>query len=306
MTTMGSRGHTVHLLGGEGAPALSALGLAVAVLGKSERWTSFVPVLSAAFDPADASRVLDSSLLHVWFDDDHGVTVRVYASGALVGELSLPGNDEDDDEVTSQTLDLLEKLEHLEILTKAERTTLLRHMADAEGLREWTLAHGVEKALGLPAYEPMPTDVSEETLRSLLPPSATVLDASAGAPASRKKPDSSAPRAATGDRPAKTSWLPQERQTLALHVSYWADVFCMNNFRLYNCYKKHLPAAERADVDRLCDAVARGDTAEIQKSVESILARIWNAEEWDKIIRDPKLVDGDEEEWAAWRARLPH
>jgi hypothetical protein len=80
----------------------------------------------------------------------------------------------------------------------------------------------------------------------------------------------------------------------------------MNNFKLYNRYKKHLPAPERPDVDRLCDAVARGDTAAIQKSVESILGRIWTSEEWDKVIRDPKLVDGDEEEWAAWRARLPH
>jgi len=302
---MGDRGHTVHLLATEGASALSSLNTTVAVLGENERWVTFVPVLSATFDPADASRLMDAVLLHVWFDDDHGITMRVYASGALVGEISLPGNDDDDDEVTSQNLEFLEKLEHLEILTKAERVALLRHMAETDELRAFTMQHGVEKVLGLPFTEPLPTDVSEETMRSLLPPSAKILDASTPK-RTRTTPAPPSASSDTGGRATKTSWLPQERQTLALHVSYWADVWSMNNFKLYNRYKKHLPANERPDVDRLCDAVARGDTAAIQKSVESILSRIWNAEEWDKVIRDPKLVDGDEEDWAAWRARLPH
>ncbi len=299
------------MLGGDGAAALPLLGMKVAILGANERWTSFVPVLSAAFDPADASRALDAVLLHVWFDGDHGITVRVYASGALVGEISLPGNDDDDGEVTSQNLDLLEKLQHLEIVTKAERTALLKHMADADALRAWTMEHGVEKVLGLPFTEPLPTDVSEEALLSLLPKGAKLIDGAALGPSSRRKPANAAANAApsagvTSERTTKTSWTPQEKQTLALHCSYWADVWSMNNFRLYNCYKKHLGAAERPDVDRLCDAVARGDSAAIQKSVESILARIWSAEDWDKVIRDRKLVDGDEGEWDAWRARLPH
>lgn len=306
---MGERGHTIHMQGGDGAAALPVLGMKVAVLGTNERWTSFVPVLSAAFDSADASRALDGVLLHVWFDHELGVSVRVYASGALVGEISLPGND--DDEVTSQDLALLEKLQHLEILTKAERTALLKHMADTDALRAWTMEHGVEKVLGLPFIDPLPTDVSEETLLSLLPKGAQLIDGGAAGPSSRRKPANAAPSAAssagaTGERAIKTSWTPQEKQTLALHCSYWADVWSMNNFRLYNCYKKHLRAAERPDVDRLCDAVARGDSAAIQKSVEGILARIWSAEDWDKVIRDRKLVDGDDDEWTAWRARLPH
>lgn len=301
------------MLGGDGAAGLSALGLKVAVLGESDRWTSFVPVLSAAFDPADASRVLDGVLLHVWFDDEHGITVRVYASGALVGELSLPGNDDDDGDVTSQTLDLLEKLEHLEILTKAERIALLKHMADADQLRTWTMAHGVENVLHLPFTTPMPPDVSEEKLLSLLPGTVKLVDGTAATPSAPRKRAAASPGASSaasdpidGERPSKTSWSPQERQTLALHASYWADVWSMNNFKLYNCYKKHLHAADRPDVDRLCDAVARGDSAAIQKSVEHILGRIWSAEDWDKVIRDPKLVDGDDDDWTAWRARLPH
>jgi hypothetical protein len=302
---MGERGHTIHVLGDEAAHALPALGQKLAILGKSPRWTSFVPVLSAAFDPADASRVLDAVLLQVWFDDDHGVVLRVYGSGALMGELSLPGSDDDDDATTTANLDLLEKLEQLEVLTKPERTQLLKHMANTEELRTFAMAHGVEKIFGLPFWTPMPVEISEEALLPLLPEAVTFV---VGKDAERSSPAKSGGGAAPSQPlpSPKTSWTAQEKQTLALHCSYWSEVWSMNNFRLYNCYKKHLRAAERPDVDRLADAVARGDTAEIGTLVSSILARIWTAEDWDKIVRDPKLVDGDDDEWSQWRARLPH
>jgi hypothetical protein len=50
--------------------------------------------------------------------------------------------------------------------------------------------------------------------------------------------------------------------------------------------------------------VAEGDTAAIDANVRSILAQIWACEDWDNVIRDPKLLDGDDAAWKRWLARL--
>jgi hypothetical protein len=81
-------------------------------------------------------------------------------------------------------------------------------------------------------------------------------------------------------------------------------VFSMNNWKLHNRYKKHLPADQRRDVDQLCNAVATGDDDEVPRLVKGILARIWAYEDWDAVIRDPALVDGDEDVWEDWLARV--
>jgi hypothetical protein len=95
---------------------------------------------------------------------------------------------------------------------------------------------------------------------------------------------------------------------LALHLHYWTELFQMNCWRLYNRYKKHLPAERRREVDELCNHVAMGSDGEvIQRAVEQILATIWTADDWDAAIRDPELVAAeplDARQRADWQRRL--
>lgn len=82
----------------------------------------------------------------------------------------------------------------------------------------------------------------------------------------------------------------------------------MNGWKLYNRYKKHLPAERRREVDHLCNHVAMGsDRAEIQGAVEQILSTIWAADDWGAAIRDPELVAAeplDPSQRADWQRRL--
>lgn len=119
-------------------------------------------------------KALDRTILQVWFDDDLGVVIQVYSSGNFVGELALPG--EGDGDVTEADLDLVKKLEELDVLSRVQRAALLRGMSNADGLREWTTKHGVEKLLDLAFYHPMPTDLPKNQLRTLLPEAAAVLE----------------------------------------------------------------------------------------------------------------------------------
>jgi hypothetical protein len=300
---MGERGHTLHVLDGNARDALARVGRRLAVLGCNERWTTFVPIDASAFDDEGASKIVDRTLLHVWFDDDAGLAVQVYVSGTFVGELSLPG---DDPSVTDADVDLARRLEELELLSRSQRAALLKRISDASGLRAWTMNHGFERFLGLPCTTPMPTDASEQELRRLLPESAIVVEPTKtggrGAKTRTRKPKAAV--ASKPPAPPKESWSERERATLELHCEYWRTVFSMNNWKLYNRYKKHLPPDERRDVDELCNAVASGNDEELAARVKGILARIWSAEDWDKVIRDPQLIDGDDDVWHAWLARV--
>jgi hypothetical protein len=57
-----------------------------------------------------------------------------------------------------------------------------------------------------------------------------------------------------------------------------------------------------------CNHVAMGsDSGEIQRAVETILATIWTADDWDAAIRDPELIAFeplDESQRADWQRRL--
>jgi hypothetical protein len=116
LSAMGERGHTVHIVDAV-IGDLASSGHRIAVLGNTERWTTFVPTEASTFDGGRASRIAGRPLVHVWFDEDVGVSVQVYSSGYLVGELSLPGEDAEvtesdcaftatleDDAATSSTL----------------------------------------------------------------------------------------------------------------------------------------------------------------------------------------------------------
>jgi hypothetical protein len=153
---MGERGHSIHVLDGQGQDRLASFGHRLAILGFNERWTTFVPMGQEPFDDAEASRVLERPVLHVWFDDDCGVAIQVYASGALLGELSLPC-----EEISSSDLSFIAKLEEVDVLTTAQRATLLERMADDEQAWDWTMGHGVERLLNLPFFDPMPLGLPE-------------------------------------------------------------------------------------------------------------------------------------------------
>lgn len=301
---MGERGHTVHVLDGKLGEALAEVGHRLAVLGSNERWTTFVPTNASTFDDGGASKVLARPLVHVWFDDDAGVSLQAYRSGDFVGELSLPSEDA---EVSESDFAFTERLEELDILSRVQRAALLKRMSEPAGLREWTMAHGLEKLLGLPFYDPMPSDLPERELLELLPEAAKVLEAKTasktrstkGKPRTRKTPAGNKPMP-----PPKASWSDEEKATLDLHCEYWSTVFSMNNWKLYSRYKKHLPADQRRDVDELCNAVATGDDEALPRLVTGILARIWPCEDWDAVIRDPALVDGDDDVWEEWLARV--
>lgn len=309
---MGERGHTVHVLGGELGEELAHVGYRVAFLGSNERWTTFVPTDVSVFDGGHASKVLDRPVVHLWFDDDYGVAVQVYAAGDFVGELSLPlENDIEDTEVSESDVAFAETLEGLGVLNGMQRATLLNRMSDPAGLREWTLKHGFEKLLEMPFYDPIPTDLPERELLNLLPEAATVLESKKASKTKSAKTKARMPKAAvtsTPMPPPKESWSETERATLDLHCEYWASVFSMNNWKLYYRYKKHLPAEQRGDVDELCNAIAKGyydgDYDEVHQLVKGILARIWSCEDWDAVIRDPALIDGDKSVWQDWLARI--
>jgi hypothetical protein len=291
---MGERGRTIHVRDGGAREALPSAGYRVAVVGTNERWTTFVPMDASTFKCERVSKILDRAVLEVWFDDDIGLAIQVYSSGDFVGELSLPGEDGD---VTEADLELVGKLEELDVLSRSQRSTLLERMSDTNGLREWTMKHGVEKLLDLPSYETMPPDLLEGELRNPLPGSAKAAKTRTSKPKAVISPGGPTP-------PPKESWSNEESATLDLHCEYWGTVFSMNNWKLYNRYKKHLPADQRRDVDELCNAVAMGDDDELAERVRSILARVWHCDNWDSVIRNAELIDGDEDVWQAWRSRV--
>lgn len=298
VNTMGGRGHTLHVRDGQASGALRRIGHRIVILGSNERWTSFIPVDAADFDDERVSAALDHPILHIWFDDDSGVVMQVYAGGNLVGEFSLTG-----DEPSSADLELLQKLETLGMLTSTQRAALIDRISMADGYNEWTLAHGLERLLELPFYLPIPDELSESELRSMLPEIAILTPLKKSRKAPSRTPKQTTPSSRT-HHARKESWSEQEMATVALHCEYWSTIFCGNNWKLYHRYKKHLPADQRRDVDALCETIfMTGDENEIRRRTQDILARIWDCEDWNAFIRDPKLMDGDEPVWQEWLRR---
>jgi hypothetical protein len=207
--TMGERGHTVHALDGKLGNGAQVSGR-LALLGCNKRWTTFVPTKASTFDSATASKTLNRALVHVWFDDDVGVTVQAYASGDLVGELSLP---RDDAKVTEADLAFIETLEELGVLSRTQRAALLKRMSDPAGLRQWTMGHGLEKLLELPFYDPMPSELPERELLKLLPEVATVLEPKKARKVKSAKGKARTPKSARAGNPMaprKESWSDRE------------------------------------------------------------------------------------------------
>lgn len=157
---MGERGHTVHVLG-EVRGRLAELGARVAVLGSNERWTTFVPMGTTAFDDGQASEVLGAPLVHVWFEEDVSLVAGIFAEGLRVGELTLSGEDV---EVDAANLSSVDRLVALGIVPAHHRTVLLERLRDPVGLGGWTMAHGLEELLELPYFHPVPIELPEAEL----------------------------------------------------------------------------------------------------------------------------------------------
>ena len=292
---MGKRGVMMHVLGGEVLDELGAIGQPVAILDRNDRWTSFFPMDGERFSALEASAALRRVVAQVWFSSDSGVVLQVFDAGTDVGEISLPGAGK----ASAADVDFIRALERLGVLDAYDAATLKARMADPPAiLHEWTMDHGLEFLLDVPVVTPLPDALPAAMVQNWLPDDAEII-----------QPDPEAARPTKPfQEPAATesgkAWTPQERETVELHFEYWRRVWSLNNWRLYNLYKKRLPAARRREVDQLCDALDRGDDATVLGLVQSILASTWEAEDWDACIRDPGLEDNDPDVWAAWMAKV--
>lgn len=99
-------------------------------------------------------------------------------------------------------------------------------------------------------------------------------------------------------------WSDTEMHIVDLHFHYMAYLWNMNDWKIYNRYKKHLPAERRGEVDAWINLRMTGASDEtLREALEAILVTIWDADDWEKAIRDPKLLqheplEPDElEEW---------
>jgi hypothetical protein len=300
---MGRRGASYHVRGTHSTKAFELLGTPCVVLASNRSWTSFAPFGDPP--PGEAlARALAAPVLEIWSDDDAGATLAFFAPDGWSAELSIPLDVEPEPPGTADRA-LLARLAKTGIVPRARGTKLAAQLA--RGRRgAWLAGNGVEKLLGVPFEDPLPVPLSEPLLRRL-GISATIVrpagrtarpraTAKATAKAKAKRTVPSAPRAKV------------DAQVLALHVHYWAELFQMNGWKLYNRYKKHLPAERRREVDELCNHVAMGSDGEvIQRAVEQILATIWTADDWDAAIRDPELVAAeplDARQRADWQRRL--
>lgn len=305
---MGDRGRVVHIESGSGEALVAQAGTRCALLATNARWTSFVPLGDAELDTSALAAAVEASVIQIWFDDDAGVTMRVDAPGAFLGELAVPLGD-DASEASAADRSFVLELVRWDVLDMEGAAHLMNELHTPPRARDaWVRRHGLEERLGVPFTASVPVGASLDDVRELAPGAreVTPVKRTKPRPKSAASARKSEPKVPTARGPApKTTWSPDERAVVDLHVHYWEHVFSMNTWSLYNRYKKHLPADVRGDVDALCNAVALGNVDELRPRVEQILARTWSAEDWGVVIRSPKLDDdgADDEVLAEWRRR---
>lgn len=169
---MERRGHTLHVLSGNAAGALEALGYRVAICGYNDRWTSFVPFDATAFDGEAASKALMQPVLHVWFNDEIGVVAQAFTNGEFAAEIALTG---DSSEITTSDVEAVDTLVQLGILSASNKHALVQ-MLTSETFNASVRDHRFEELLDLPFYSPIPTNASEAILRDLLPNNAEIVE----------------------------------------------------------------------------------------------------------------------------------
>jgi hypothetical protein len=287
---MGRRGVSHHARGTE--PGLANAGLPYAVLARNRSWTTFAVIGDAGIELLAAR--IGTPIMQIWSDDDHGSQIKVATPDGWSGEMMVALDD--------AALSDADK-EFLAELAKRGVVTATKHMALLIGLpihvarrADWLAGDGLEDKIGLPDATPLPSPGSVKEFKLILP--------KAKFAAGKKLPKPKQPPKATpAAMPAAI-----DRNVLALHVYYWTEVFQMNGWKLYNRYKKHLPATRRREVDALGNLIMMGaEPAEVETAVEAILSTIWTADDWDAAIRDPRLASDeplDANQLDEWRRRL--
>jgi hypothetical protein len=105
--------------------------------------------------------------------------------------------------------------------------------------------------------------------------------------------------------PSTRTWSPRERAIIDLHFHYLANVWALNDWKVYYRYKKHLPPESRFEVDTLVDLMMRGQPTLMREKLESIFAAVWDADDWLAVIANEELAgDLDVEDRNAWRQRV--
>jgi hypothetical protein len=219
-------------------------------------------------DRSHSTYVLRGDVVEVWFDDDAGVVLRVSGAGGFAGELTVSLFEDGDASV--EDLRFIDALVGRNLLTRTAARSLKLRLNDPAKKRDaWILGHGVEGAFGF----------------------RTAMKASPKKAAPKKAASVKGRDGSKALLPGRHRLPADARPTLDLHIFYWTHVWCMNSWSLCYRYKKHLPAADRRQVDELCNAAAMGKTREIPARVEKILSQTWRQEDWAAFIRNPKLDD---------------
>ena len=307
---MGRRGVSYHVRGKVSPKAFEHVDTPCVVLASNRGWTSFAP-LGEPPTGETLSRALAAPVLEIWCDDDAGTTLAFFAPDGWSAELPIPLGVAPEPPGPADRA-LLARLAKAGIVTRAQGTKLAAQLASGPRAA-WLGGNGVEKLLGVPFPDPLPIPLSESFLRQrgiaakIVKPVRRT--ASAARPKAKTKAKAKAKtKAKAKPTPPRTTNATVDARVLALHVHYWTELFQMNGWKLYNRYKKHLPAERRREVDQLCNHVAMGsDSADVQRAVEHILATIWTADDWDAVIRDPEIVASeplDASQRADWQRRL--
>lgn len=99
-------------------------------------------------------------------------------------------------------------------------------------------------------------------------------------------------------------WIARERAIVELHLHYLTQVWSVDDWKLYNLYKKYLPAQHRAEVDRLLDMIVSGKPGPFRELHETIMATIWDATDWLAVLEVAEGEFDDAAQRAAWEARV--
>jgi hypothetical protein len=293
---MGERGQVLHVRGAGGAKLLRGANVPCAFLASNRRWASFVPLAGGEINAASVASGAGADVARIWFDDDAGVVLQFTGPDGFAGELGVPRGDADG--LGAEDQRLISDLVARKLLSATAAKKLAAWLGEATSVRDaWADRHGVEELFGFPFVRAIPVEADGALVREL------VSEATIVAPTPDARTERSGAAPPTAPAPAPTPLPDDAGPVLALHVHYWTNVFSMNNWKLYNRYKKHLPAKERYDVDALVDAIGRGNHHEIPQRVTSILTRIWGADDWAAVIRSPTLDDdgSGEDELRTWR-----
>ena len=303
---MSNQGCTLHLhkLSSKKAQdALSKLGIRCAILASNRQWTSFVPLSTSegSFDAGSAAQQIGAPIAEVWFDEDSSVVLRIHAPDGWSAEWSVPLDGTY--ELNAEDQRLLKDIEARKLVSSKGIEKLTQELRRPAGAREdWIRSHGIEKLLGFPFVQALPLPCPEHLVQELAP-GAKVM--AAGRKAASKQRPTSTLADKTG---AVRNWSPRERVIVDLHLHYLTQLWSMNDWKVYNRYKRNLPAQRRREVDELINMMMTGASdEELRRAFEAILATIWDADDWEAMIRDPQLLQNERLEEAQlrdWQRRL--